>query len=275
MALPSFICIGAQKAGTTWLHEMISQHPDVWPGPLKEYHYFSDRPFKDRMAARRKKMNTAVQLAGKVDEPGQKGYLRWLRGLRHVDQYAPDDWYAALFSHKRGEGKKTCDFTPAYSTVSPETIRHIRAVLGDVPILYLLRDPLSRELSQLRMVFSRAKPRKNAPSDEVRWRRMAKGLQERGDYATYIPRWREVFPRENFLFVPYGRISREPDRVLAEIEAHVGLAPHSYQGLGERVHVTKSYEVPQDVVDMLAERVAPQYDFLRAEFGEDFVAQLK
>jgi hypothetical protein len=38
--LPKFICIGAQRAGTTWLHECLSEHPDVYVPPEKELHFF-------------------------------------------------------------------------------------------------------------------------------------------------------------------------------------------------------------------------------------------
>lgn len=38
--LPSFICIGAQKAGTTWLYEKLKQHSAVCMAEPKEVHYF-------------------------------------------------------------------------------------------------------------------------------------------------------------------------------------------------------------------------------------------
>src|SRR5688572_26171231 len=37
---PNFLVIGAQKSGTTWLAEMLRQHPDVYTSPKKELHYF-------------------------------------------------------------------------------------------------------------------------------------------------------------------------------------------------------------------------------------------
>ncbi|MDC0147613.1 sulfotransferase [Alphaproteobacteria bacterium] len=37
-----FVCIGAQKAGTTWLNHYLSKHPEVFIGPVKEINYFSD-----------------------------------------------------------------------------------------------------------------------------------------------------------------------------------------------------------------------------------------
>lgn len=40
MKLPSFICIGAQKAGTTSLQDILQQHPDIYLSPIKEIKYF-------------------------------------------------------------------------------------------------------------------------------------------------------------------------------------------------------------------------------------------
>ena len=40
---PDFICIGAQKAGTTWLYWQLAAHPDFWMPPRKEIHYFNER----------------------------------------------------------------------------------------------------------------------------------------------------------------------------------------------------------------------------------------
>ncbi|MCP5022399.1 MAG: sulfotransferase domain-containing protein [bacterium] len=37
---PDFLGIGAQKAGTTWLHENLSRHPEVFLPKAKELHFF-------------------------------------------------------------------------------------------------------------------------------------------------------------------------------------------------------------------------------------------
>src|SRR5947207_15540157 len=43
LALPHFLCIGAQKAGTTWLYENLRVHPQIAVSPRKEEHYFDLR----------------------------------------------------------------------------------------------------------------------------------------------------------------------------------------------------------------------------------------
>ena len=44
--LPNFLVIGAQRAGTTLLHQLLATHPEVYvPFQRKELHYF-DRYFE-------------------------------------------------------------------------------------------------------------------------------------------------------------------------------------------------------------------------------------
>src|SRR5262245_22296484 len=38
-ARPDFLCVGAQKAGTSWLYRQLEPHPDFWMPPVKELHY--------------------------------------------------------------------------------------------------------------------------------------------------------------------------------------------------------------------------------------------
>jgi hypothetical protein len=41
---PDFLGIGAQKAGTTWLHANLGCHPEVFLPEPKELHYFNGKP---------------------------------------------------------------------------------------------------------------------------------------------------------------------------------------------------------------------------------------
>ena len=41
---PHFLGIGAQRAGTTWLHSTLASHPEIWMPRIKEIHYF-DRKY--------------------------------------------------------------------------------------------------------------------------------------------------------------------------------------------------------------------------------------
>ena len=39
--LPNFLVVGAQRAGTTWMHDRLRRHPDVFMPSVKELHFFN------------------------------------------------------------------------------------------------------------------------------------------------------------------------------------------------------------------------------------------
>ena len=55
---PDFLIIGAQRAGTTWLHRVLRQHPSLWLAPVKELHYFDkpDTPAPASIAKERRRL---------------------------------------------------------------------------------------------------------------------------------------------------------------------------------------------------------------------------
>src|SRR5690242_15668363 len=42
LTLPDFLCIGVQKAGTTWLYENLKMHSGIFMPDKKEIDYFSN-----------------------------------------------------------------------------------------------------------------------------------------------------------------------------------------------------------------------------------------
>ena len=39
--LPTFICVGAQRAGTTWLYHCLKEHPEIYMPEHKELRFFN------------------------------------------------------------------------------------------------------------------------------------------------------------------------------------------------------------------------------------------
>src|SRR5215210_7222727 len=75
VTFPDFIGIGAQKAGTTWLHRNLQAHPQIWMPKEKELHYFDEKI--------RVKPSLLTRLRG--DEPPER---RWRRQVvRQLKSY--------------------------------------------------------------------------------------------------------------------------------------------------------------------------------------------
>ncbi len=55
-----FLSIGAAKSGTTWLYELLRQHPDLDLLPIKELHYFWDLHGNIRLLGREQRISNAL-----------------------------------------------------------------------------------------------------------------------------------------------------------------------------------------------------------------------
>ncbi len=123
---PTFLVVGAGRSGTTTIHSVLAQHPDVFVPDVKAPSHFYC--------------------------PDAKGSLKpW---------YVPDpDRYAALF---RGAGGATArgEVSPAY-LCSPRVPDRIVAHLPDVKVIAILRNPVDRLFA--RYVARRRDGLENAP----------------------------------------------------------------------------------------------------------------
>lgn len=274
--LPSFLCIGAQKAGTSWLFAQLNSHPGIWVPPIKEVHYFNHLFVPENRKWTRWHIRHATGQALKTyaarNEELYFPYVQYLVDLGSTDLFT-EKWYRRVFDLPAAQTRLVGDMTPEYSTIPDAGIRYLRGLLGAVKIIYLIRSPLSRAVSQLKMNVSRQVV---GPASEADWVRMADqwDIYNRGDYMSYVPRWKAHFASEDILFLPYGRVAQDPAGLMREVEAFLGLPPHDYPRIAERIHKTKSLEVPKGVVRQLEDRLASQADFLVAEFGADFARQV-
>lgn len=272
---PGALCIGAQKAGTSWLAQTLGQHPQVWIPPFKEVQFFNHRfmPQHRRWIAwhyRNKPAEIRARHEGRgVPMPPElDAYLDALtRG-----QMFHNHWYKRVFAPAPVHAVPM-DFTPEYSTLPDEGVDFVARMLPRARIIYLIRHPVDRAISQLRMNLRREGRR---PASLADWMAELDNpvLAERGDYASYLPRWRARFA--DMLVVPFGRIASDPDRLMSDIEGYLGIGPYPYEGLRRKVFANpEGLTPPPEVADELSRRLAPQIEFLRRELGEDFVVALR
>jgi hypothetical protein len=105
MTYPTFLVIGAMKAGTTTLHAQLDSHPDVFMSRTKELHYFAESK-------------------------------NWRRG---------PTWYAEQFGDGRGcaaRGEASPSYSQA--DIFPGVPARVASTIPDVKLIYLVRDPIER-----------------------------------------------------------------------------------------------------------------------------------
>lgn len=274
--LPSFLCIGAQKAGTTWLHRNLEKNPCLWMADFKECQFFNSvHEPRHRSWSGGHVRKICVRHIRREIASGKANF-------RSIERYAKlgqagfmftDEWYRLIFTHPAAQGKITGDITPEYSAMPKSGIEHALRMLGPVPVIYLIRDPVARGLSHVKMRVSRKKlaiPQVDWIAEVNDWNTL-----NRGDYKSAIPLWESVWPREKILYIPFGRIRSEPERVMADVENFLGIDTVAYSGLEDEVFKGPEIEIPPEAVDAMHRVMAGQAEFLGERFGEEFLKQIK
>jgi SAM-dependent methyltransferase/GT2 family glycosyltransferase len=143
--LPDVLCIGGQRAGTTWLHAALQRHPQVWACGIKEFHQFDWDGRDPVLGGFRQRQALAVLRATAACGPDRERQVRML--LRHA--FPPThSWenYAATFAAAPRD-QVACDFTPSYATLDDRAVAEIVQVMPEIKVIFLLRDPVARAVS--------------------------------------------------------------------------------------------------------------------------------
>jgi len=224
----SFLCIGAQKAGTTWLHEMLSRHPGLCLPKQKEVHFW--------------------------DWNRRKG-LRW---YSNQFQLRPN----SSSIHRKREEIHYGEITPCYAVLPEYDIAEIKYLFPNVKIVFLARDLVERAWSALLMELRNAvrgveagrfsdnndgmtaKERQqflrdadpNQYNDDYFMDRLSHGTHStRNNYAQGIRQWLEHFSKDQILILPYSDVSKRPRELLKELSIFIGIdsTTSSHSGDGE------------------------------------------
>lgn len=270
-----FFCVGATKAGTGWLYEYLVDHPECHFRTIKELHYFDalDARKLDREIAKHegrkavfekklaqgnasKMIDTAMAYRDRVD---------WLSVLaRGEDMTAYLDY---LYGGRTGE-RVVGDITPAYSLLPGNVLKTMAGLAEDVRFLYLLRDPVERLWSHIRMIAARREPSGELAPDRAGriLRRTLRGeegqIARRSDYAGNLTRLRRVVGDR--LKVVFFEDLFEGDGV-GQVCAHLGIAPVPARDIV--VHRGKSLPLLPEQREMLRDWLAPQYDYVERVIG--------
>ena len=181
--------VGAQKAGTSWLHQQLHKRPDADFGFLKEYHVHD--------ALHVPELERFRQLHVRLGQPRSWIKPRSWRRQRFLSQ--PNryyDYFAWLLQRPRLGGRRvhlTGDITPSYALLDAEVLLGIRdnfiaRNIGVRPV-FLMRDPIERFISSRRMKL-RKQGLRDAAAETDALRKAVSKLRQcqtlRSNYATTL-----------------------------------------------------------------------------------------
>lgn len=220
---PDFVCIGAQKAGTTWLYDNLSIHPQIWMPPVKEIHFFNTIcPNEQLLGIETHRHELGFAKYRPLLNNMNMFTLKWL--YRYYNEQMSTSWYYRLFDRKTNKEQIAGDITPAYSTLDERGIRLARKVLNEnCKVFVILRSPIERTWSAVKMLF-RWKGNDIQASDIEKLKNM---LQEpsyklRSNYCFIVKYWQEMFGN-NFQIFLYDDLRADPKAFLYSIQDFLGV----------------------------------------------------
>jgi hypothetical protein len=171
-----------------------------------------------------------------------------------------DEWYGTIFQ-MAPEASKCGEMTPEYALLQDDGIQHILSLQPKVKLIFILRDPIERGWSHLRM-----DDHKGFASHLTLSQRALRNSNYLiySDYIPTIDCFRRYVSDENFLMLYFDDIIARPEEVLRKSCEFIGL-DHEWAGfekINEPVHVGQAKVMEPDLYAIFCERMAPIYQRL-------------
>ncbi|WP_420453986.1 sulfotransferase domain-containing protein [Rubrivirga sp.] len=199
MATPDFLIAGAAKCGTTALWHLLDAHPGVGMTYIKEPRFFT----REEGGLERGVVDTSIPRSGTYD-----------RG---------PDWYRELW-RDAPPGAVLGEASTVYF-VAPDAPALIRAHAPDARLIVMVRDPVDRMYShywqERKAGWDWGEFRALVADDHPRVRY----YESTSHYRAHVERFLEHFDRDQILLLAKEDLDDEPERVLTEVFAFVGVDP--------------------------------------------------
>jgi hypothetical protein len=253
--------IGAQRAGSSWLHDYLSKHPQVAASPIKELHFFDAEYRPDLFPRGHNRFARRLRKIQRRPKAGER--VRWTT-LR-TEMASDPDQYFELFATIIGDKQFACEVTPSYAILGIDALKKMRSFLVaaglKLRIVYVLRDPIDRHRS-----FTQHYHRRSGRTlDFVSLLGQDKAVMN-GRYDQTLPAVEAAFEPEELCVAFYEHIFADPDRHLRQLTDKIGIdyVPPS----GERVNGSRKVASVSEIEFAAAmEKFAPAYDYVNSVFG--------
>lgn len=205
--MPTFLVIGAMKAGTTSLEAYLAEHPEVFMSPVKEPNFFA---FEGHTLSF-------------LDAHGQPSRLNW-RSVTDIERYR------ALFAG--ADGHRAVGEISHWYLYHPDAAERIRSHLPDVRLIAVLRDPVERAYSEF--LFHARDGRESETSFahalDLEEERIRRGCDDgryvdRGLYHRQLARFYERFPSEQIRVYLFEDLRSAPEALFRDLFGFIGADP--------------------------------------------------
>lgn len=225
---PDFIGIGLQKSGSTFLYHALAAHPDIaFPATAQQLGHAA--PVVDGVT-----VNTLPK------------EVHFLKGRNEAIGWPT---YLSLFPESNGISG---EITPLYAAAERDRIAQLHQHCPDIRVFALLRHPVERDWSAIRMIAKR----QGVLADDEALLRIADlpQVQQMGNYLPQLRTWSQALPPEQLQFFSQAQLAKEPAPVVAAVVRHIGADPDLLPPPPPPAHIGPQRACPAVLRDRLMDR---------------------
>jgi len=252
---PDFLCVGAQKAGTTWLYHHLKAHPQIWMPPIKELHYFDQRYIPETRSwagdARRGKIEQAIKQIERLSD--SKNFEAKLKVAKIIQNFTEtDEWYSSIFQCAP-LGTVSGEITPEYSLLKKPQIIDLKKKFGLKKVMMVLRCPLDRAISEVRMLLRVGLVETYEEALHPSW-----NVVEKSSYHVIHDSWNTALNSDCLQLISYDRLATQPLYFLEDVceFLEVDFHPNYFRDIDRVVFPGNSESIPERVRTALKERIS-------------------
>jgi len=251
---PDFVGIGVQKCGTTWLGDILSQHPDVLV-EKKEISFYTHHFHKGYNWYHNWFKEKNGRIAGEITV----SYLFLPR---------PDSFHKEFYPKRNP--KRTLLFWRKQPSARDQLLEHYPGLR----VFAIFRNPADRAWSHYwfwrnrrERMGKRIVPFEDFFAADARW------VQTHGLYADHLAYWREAFPDMGVYL--FDDLKNDPDTLIKDLYRFVGVRDDFTPVIGEKVNAGRYEKMPKEVRTQLIAHYRDQIERFSVMIGRDLTPWLQ
>jgi hypothetical protein len=271
-----FVGIGAQKAATSWLAQYLDDHPQVGFSPIKELHYFDAEycadfcgTFHQKMAARLAKTASMAPVT-----PHRKFMIKLkMLGLRVQMESDPLVYRSYFDSVRKPQHVTVGEITPSYSMMDSRGFAAIKKMMPAAKFILILRDPLTRYMSQLRFEEAQRQDADFQAEDRLLDRLYDTNYMLRTNYVRTIEELEKVVPKDDICVVFFEHLTSAENngQALEKITRFLSI-DYLPGDLGVKINAGKKVEFDRTAHRRIVRRFAQTYEYIFERYGAEVPA---
>lgn len=267
------LCVGAQKAGTTWLYTQLNNHSDIEFSPVKEIHYFNTINNGSILLTLRKV--AYLERLIKTNRTALAQYFSDLSQGKEVDpgiykllSPVDDNWYIEQFS---GSKRYSADFSPEYALIGNVGFTHIKKLSNNPKIIFIMREPISRAKSAIKYYFQmEGIDIKTISNDEILSLIDSDLIINKSQYEITINDLTNNFRDDQVLYLFYENMMNDKQGTLDKVTRFLDIdsVPNHPERLNLKINATSDYTFSKEVDALLLKKLIKTKEFVSNRFND-------